>query len=105
MNTAYARKKYYPHDLTHERPNFQMFNSNVFQVILHMAVCNANANAITCSMSDCARGHNARVHMRPINTSEQAGGRAGRVGQSKAGNWSRAEENRARNRTELNRSQ
>ena len=82
MNTAYARKKYYPHDLTHERPNFQIFNSNVFQVILHMAVCNANANAITCSMSDCARGHNARVHMRPINTSEQAGGRPGRVGQS-----------------------
>ena len=80
INTAFVRKKYNPHDLTHERPNFQKCNANVFHVILHMAIC--NANAITCNMSDCARGHNARVHMRPINTSEQAGGRPGRVGQS-----------------------
>ena len=80
-----------------------MCNANVFHVIMHMAIC--NANGITCNMSDCARGHNARVHMRPINTSEQAGGRAGRIGQSRAGNWSRAEENRASNRTELNRSE
>ena len=75
-------KKYYPHGFTHERPNFQMCNANVFHVLLHMAIYNTNANGITCYMSDCARGHNARVHMRPINTSEQAGGRPGRVGQS-----------------------
>ena len=67
-----CKKKYYPHDLTHERPTFQMCNANVFHVLLHMAICNANTSAITCNMSDCARGHNARVHMRPINTSEQA---------------------------------
>ena len=76
MNTAFVRKKYNPHDLTHERPNFQMCNANVFHVLLHMAIYNTNSNAITCNMSDCARGHNARVHMRPINTSEQAEGQS-----------------------------